>query len=125
HLGLPVSRLIGGPLRTRVEAYATGVYRKRTGDPFAYLVEEAHRRVAEGFTGIKLKLGFGLEGDARLCEAVRRAIGPGIRIMVDANHAYDALSAIQLGQRIEPYDIAWFEEPVPPEDLDGYREVKA
>ncbi len=56
---------------------------------------------------------------------VRRAIGPGIRIMVDANHAYDALGAIRLGRLIEPYDIAWFEEPVPPEDLAGYREVKA
>lgn len=120
-----MARLIGGPLRDRVEAYATGFYRKRGGDPFAYLIEEAHRRVAEGFTGIKLKLGFGLEGDARLCAAVRREIGPDIRIMVDANHAYDALGAIRLGRLIEPYDIAWFEEPVPPEDLAGYREVKA
>jgi D-galactarolactone cycloisomerase len=124
HLGLPVSRLIGGPLRRRVEAYATGFYRKRTGDPFAYLVEEAHRRIAEGFTGIKLKLGFGLEGDARLCETVRREIGPDIRIMVDANHAYDAVGAIRLGRLIEPLDISWFEEPVPPEDYAGYREVK-
>jgi D-galactarolactone cycloisomerase len=125
HLGLPVHRLLGGPLRDKVEAYATGFYRKRHGDPFAYLVDEAHRRVAEGFTGIKLKLGFGLEGDAKLCETVRRAIGPKTRIMVDANHAYDALGAIRLGKLIEPFDIAWFEEPVPPEDLAGYREVKA
>src|ERR1051325_5937788 len=44
--------------------------------------------------------------------------------MVDANHAYDALGAIRLGRLIEPLDIAWFEEPVPPEDHAGYREVK-
>lgn len=125
HLGLPVHRLLGGPLRTRVEAYATGFYRKRGGDPMRYLVEEAHQRVAEGFSAIKLKLGFGLDGDAVLCEAVRRAIGDGIRVMVDANHAYDATAAIRLGRRIEPLDIAWFEEPVVPEDLAGYREVKA
>src|SRR6476660_2806193 len=67
HLGLPVHRLLGGPLRARVEAYATGFYRKRpngskNSEPLSYLVEEAHRRVAEGFTGIKLKLGFGLDG---------------------------------------------------------------
>ena len=49
----------------------------------------------------------------------------GPRIMVDANHAYDATAAIRLGRDIEPLDIAWFEEPVPPEDLAGYREVKA
>jgi D-galactarolactone cycloisomerase len=125
HLGVSVQRLIGGPLRNRVEAYATGFYRKRGGDPFSYLVEEAHQRIAEGFTGIKLKLGFGLDGDARLCELVRKAIGPNIRIMVDANHAYDALGAIRLGRLIQPLDIAWFEEPVTPEDLAGYREVKA
>jgi D-galactarolactone cycloisomerase len=125
HLGLPVHRLIGGPLRRRVEAYATGFYRKRDGNPLAYLVEEAHQRVAAGFCAIKLKLGFGLDDDVRLCEAVRGAIGDGVRIMVDANHAYDATAAIRLGRRIEALDIAWFEEPVPPEDLYGYREVKA
>jgi D-galactarolactone cycloisomerase len=124
-LGLPVHRLLGGPLRTRVEAYATGFYRKHAGDPFSYLVEEAHQRVAEGFSAIKLKLGFGLDEDGRLCEAVRRAIGDRVRIMVDANHAYDATAAIRLGRRIEGLDIAWFEEPVPPEDHAGYRAVKA
>jgi D-galactarolactone cycloisomerase len=45
--------------------------------------------------------------------------------MVDANHAYDATAAIRLGQRIEEFDIAWFEEPVPPEDLQGYKQVKS
>ena len=45
--------------------------------------------------------------------------------MVDANHAYDAVAAIRLGRRIEELDIGWFEEPVPPEDLAGYRDVKA
>ena len=45
--------------------------------------------------------------------------------MVDANHAYDATAAIRLGRAIAELDIGWFEEPVPPEDLAGYREVKA
>lgn len=125
HLGVSVGRLLGGRLRDKVEAYATGFYRKRHGDPLEYLVKEAHERVAAGFSAIKLKLGFGMESDVRLCETVRRAVGPGIRIMVDANHAYDGLGAIRLGKQIEPLDIAWFEEPVPPEDLEGYREVKA
>ena len=56
---------------------------------------------------------------------MRKKIGDGIGMMVDANHAYDAAAAIQLGRRIEELDIGWFEEPVPPEDLGGYREVKA
>jgi D-galactarolactone cycloisomerase len=125
HLGVSVHRLLGGPLRDKVEAYATGFYRKRGGDPVAYLVDEAHERVAQGFTGIKLKLGFGMADDIRLCHAVRRAVGDRLAIMIDANHAYDATGAIALGRRIEELDIAWFEEPVPPEDHAGYREVKA
>src|SRR6266852_2378889 len=66
HLGVSVHRLLGGPLRDKVEAYATGFYRKRLGDPLIYLVDEAHQRVGEGFGAIKLKLGFGLAEDARL-----------------------------------------------------------
>ncbi len=124
-LGLPVHRLIGGPLRSRVEAYATGFYRKRAGDPLSYLIAEAEERAAQGFGAIKLKLGFGLDDDIRLCHAVRRAVGDAIGIMIDANHAYDATAAIRLGRRIEALDIAWFEEPVPPEDIAGYREIKA
>ena len=130
HFGVSVGTLLGGPLRTKVEAYATGFYRRRPDgakntDPVQYLVEEAHERVEQGFTGIKLKLGFGMEDDVRLCHAVRRAVGDRLAIMIDANHAYDATGAIALGRRIEELGIAWFEEPVPPEDLAGYREVKA
>jgi D-galactarolactone cycloisomerase len=125
HLGMPVHRLMGGPLRHRIQAYATGFYRKRGGDPLSYLLDEAQQRTDSGFTAIKLKLGFGIEEDVRLCRAVRRAVAQGIAIMVDANHAYDAIAAVRLGQQIEDLDICWFEEPVPPEDLDGYKQVKA
>lgn len=125
HLGQPVHRLMGGPLRRRVQAYATGFYRKRGGDPLAYLLDEARQRADEGFCAIKLKLGFGIDQDVGLCRAVREAVGERMSIMVDANHAYDATAAIRVGRRIEDLDIGWFEEPVPPEDVDGYRQVKA
>ena len=52
------------------------------------------------------------------------AIGDEMALMVDANHAYNASEAIRLARRSEPYDMHWFEEPVPPEDMDGYLEVK-
>jgi len=81
HLGLPVYRLIGGPLRSRVQAYATGFYRKRSGDPLTYLVEEARERVAQGFGAIKLKLGFDFDEDIRLCHEVRHAVGDGVVIV--------------------------------------------
>ena len=125
HFGVPVHRLLGGPLRSEVRAYATGLYRRKSGDPLKYLAEEAAGYVAEGFAAVKLKVGFGVEEDAAVTRAVRTAIGPDAGLMVDANHAYDAPAAIRLGRRIEEHDIGWFEEPVPPEDVAGYRSVKA
>src|SRR3954471_11361569 len=112
-------------MRTEVQAYATGLYRRKSGDPLRYLAEEAAGYVAEGFKAVKLKIGFGVEEDAAVTRAVREAIGPDIALMVDANHAYDASAAIRIGRMIEAHDIAWFEEPVPPEDVAGYREVKS
>jgi D-galactarolactone cycloisomerase len=125
HFGVPVHRLLGGPLRNEVQAYATGLYRRKSGDPPKYLAEEAAGYVADGFKAVKLKVGFGVEEDAAATRAVREAIGPGIALMVDANHAYDAVAAIRLGRLIEALDIGWFEEPVPPEDVAGYQAVKA
>jgi D-galactarolactone cycloisomerase len=124
HFGAPVHRLMGGPLRTEVRAYATGTYRKQTGDPFDYIVAEVKGYVAEGFSAVKLKIGFDVDQDAALIRAVRAAIGPDIGLMLDANHGYDAIEAIRLGNLVADQDIGWFEEPVVPDDLDSYVEVR-
>jgi D-galactarolactone cycloisomerase len=55
---------------------------------------------------------------------VRGAIGPSTYLMVDANHAYTSGSAIRMGRALEKYNVLWFEEPVPPEDHQGYRRVR-
>jgi D-galactarolactone cycloisomerase len=125
HFGVPVHSLLGGAERTEVQAYATGLYRRKSGDPLHYLPEEAAGYAGEGFKAVKLKVGFGVEEDAAVTSAVRAAIGRAVALMVDANHAYDAVAAIRLGRMIEPHEIGWFEEPVPPEDVAGYRAVKA
>jgi D-galactarolactone cycloisomerase len=123
-LGEPVAKLLGGVFRTQLTAYATGLYRHDVADHAAALAAEARGHATDGFRAMKLKVGFGVEEDARNARAVREAIGRECRLAVDANHAYDAMTAIRLGRLIEPLDIAWFEEPVPPEDLDGYLQVK-
>jgi len=125
YLDEPVHRLMGGPLRTSVAAYATGLYRRETGTPVAYLAEEARGYRDEGFMAVKLKVGYGVEEDTRVAHAVREAIGPHVALMIDANHAYDAVEAIRLGRQVEALDIGWFEEPVPPEDIEGHSAVKA
>ena len=123
-LGQPIHRLMGGPLRSEVRAYATGLYRRDEGRPDLYLAEEAAGYASEGFNAVKLKVGFGVAEDARVTKAIRDAIGPTVGLLVDANHAYDAVSAIQLGRKIEGLDIGWFEEPVPPEDVASHRKVR-
>lgn len=120
----PIHALLGGPLRTTVKAYATGLYRRRESDHERYLCEEALGYVDRGFEAVKLKTGFGVDHDIRMTKAVRKAIGPGIKLMVDANHAYNVSDAIRYGRAVEALDIAWFEEPVVPEDIDGYAEVR-
>ena len=123
-LGQPVHRLMGGPIRERVRAYATGLYSRPEGDSALYLAEEAAGYVDEGFSAVKLKVGYGVREDVRNARAVREAIGPDVALMMDANHAYDATAAIELGRRVAELEIGWFEEPVPPEDLRGYEEVR-
>ena len=52
-------------------------------------------------------------------------VGPDIKLMVDANHAYNVTTAIRLAKKMEELDVSWFEEPVIPEDIEGYRRVKS
>ena len=120
----PVHVLMGGPLRRQVAAYATGTYRREEGDPFDYVLEEVRGYAAEGFGAVKLKIGFDVEEDAALVRAVRQVLGPDRRLMLDANHGYDAIDAIRLGRLVADCDIGWLEEPVVPEDLDSYCEVR-
>ncbi len=124
-LGLPVYKLLGGPYRNKAHVYATGLYEPQNVPSIEdALVEEALGYKKDGFFAMKLKVGYGIEKDMRYVKAVREAIGNDIVLMVDANHAYNAAEAIRLAKKMEKYDVYWFEEPVPPEDIDGYIEVK-
>jgi D-galactarolactone cycloisomerase len=122
--GKPIHKLLGGAYRTEVQPYATGFYRVEGKSYPADAVEEAKRHIANGFTAMKLKIGFGVEEDIRYILAVRDAIGPDVKLMVDANHAYNVSSARRILMAIAPANIHWFEEPISPEDVDGYRELK-
>ena len=125
-LELPVYKLLGGAYRTRARAYATGLYEPQAVASIVdALVEEAVGYKQAGFTGMKLKIGYGPATDERYVRAIREAIGDDIALMVDANHAYNASEAIRIARMLADYDVYWFEEPVVPEDLDGYMEVRA
>jgi D-galactarolactone cycloisomerase len=122
--GKPVHKLIGGAYRREVVPYATGLYFIDMERLVEEAVEEAEDYVAQGFRAIKMKIGLGdLKRDEARVAAVRRAIGPDIALAVDANHCFSVPNAIRLGRMLEQHDILWFEEPISPEDHDGYVEV--
>jgi D-galactarolactone cycloisomerase len=125
--GLPLHKLIGGAHRTDVPCYGYGMMLR--DEPVADLAKRFEDEAAViremGFVATKMKTGFGPKPDVKLCEAVRRGVGDDFKFMVDANHCYTTSDAFYVGRALEELDAYWFEEPIAPEDLDGYRELRA
>jgi L-alanine-DL-glutamate epimerase-like enolase superfamily enzyme len=138
---LPVYRLLGGS-RDRVEAYASGGFYQE-GKSAADLAGEAEGYRARGFRGMKMKVGRNpstgthlrhLIGQAEFCEvdpsedlarvaAVRQALGPQGKLMVDVNCAWSPDFAIEMGRAMEAQKLYWIEEPVATDDIDGSARV--
>ena len=125
--GLPLHKLIGGAHRKNVPVYGYGMMLRPepASELAARFRDEASAIKEAGFVATKMKVGLGPENDIRLAEAVREGVGPDFRLMVDANHCYTTSDAFHVGHALEELGVYWFEEPVAPEDLDGYRELRA
>src|SRR5690242_10844367 len=138
---LPLYRLFGA-CRDRVEAYASGGFYQE-GKGVDELAGEAEGYRARGFKGMKMKIGRNpstqthlrqLLGQSGFCEvdpsedlarvaAVRRALGPQAKLIVDVNCAWSPSFAIEMGRALEPYKLYWIEEPVATDDIDGSARV--
>ena len=125
--GLPLYAMIGGAHRRDVPVYGYGMMLRRENvDALASrFVDEAAAIREAGFCATKMKVGLGPRDDIRLAEAVRRGVGDAFPFMVDANHCYTTSDAFFVGRALEELDAYWFEEPIAPEDHDGYRELRA
>lgn len=125
--GLPIWAMIGGRFRKDVPVYGYGMMLRR--EPVAEMAarfrDEAAAIKAAGFAATKMKVGLGVKEDAILAEAVRDGVGDVFPFMVDANHCYTTSDAFRMGRVLEDLDAYWFEEPIAPEDLDGYAELRA
>ncbi|MBK8767989.1 MAG: mandelate racemase/muconate lactonizing enzyme family protein [Burkholderiaceae bacterium] len=123
--GLPICKLLGGAFRLRVQPYATGFYRIGGQGEAQRLADEALRHFDAGFTQMKVKLGYGVDDDIACMHAIGKALqGKATRLMVDTNHAYGRADALRLGRALADFDLRWYEEPVAPEDLNGYAEMR-
>ncbi len=129
-LDQPVYRLLGGPVRERIKAYANGWYTvERTPEEFG---DAARRAVGKGYRAIKLDpFGSGtweLEPHERtraieLVEAVRDVVGPDVEILVEMHGRFTPAQAVAVARELEPFRPSWIEEPVPPENLAALRKV--
>ena len=116
-LGQPVYNLIGGKTKEKIPAYVTG--------------NLTERHLAQGFRDVKLAVPHGpadgregLRKNIELIAKTRELVGPDGDIMLDCYMALDVPYAIQLAKAAREFNVLWIEEPVPPDQIDSYRQIK-
>ncbi|KYH41215.1 MAG: hypothetical protein AYL33_004720, partial [Candidatus Bathyarchaeota archaeon B63] len=116
----PVCRILGGKQHSRIQVYASDIFDMRRPEKTIRLVK---RLIDEKFKAIKLGYGgFGLnvEESINMIREIRDTIGYDVTLMVDGPGSLSTSEAIKLGRKLERYEIFWWEEPLPRDDIDGY-----
>ncbi len=115
--GLPLCRLLGGPVRSEIPGYASLF---KYNDP-EVVAERTRAARAEGYTHVKLH-----ETREPEVAAARRAAGDGVPLMVDTNCPWSPAEAREMALRLKPYDLHWLEEPIfPPENFRALARLQA
>lgn len=117
--GLPLYKLLGGYRSSFETDLTTGL---NTPEKMAASVKES---LALGYRQIKIKVGEDPDLDLRRVQAVRQAIGPEVKLRIDANQGWSVTQAISALKRMEPYQIEFCEQPVKDSDIYGLRQVRA
>ena len=115
--GLSVRRLLGGRNAPDVPVYASSVM---VSDD---MEREAAKLLEQGFRIIKIKIGNGISTDIRRVARLRELVGPDIDIVTDVNFIYTEDEAERLARHLADYDVVWLEEPVVPENREGYKRL--
>jgi L-lyxonate dehydratase len=126
--GQPVFRLLGGRTKARIPVYASRLYSVALDEVAA----EAKRYKDEGYKAMKLRFGWGPVDGARgmqrnleLVRTVRECVGDEIDVMADAYMGWTLDYAKRMLLLLEPFHLRWLEEPVIPDDIHGYAELKS
>ena len=118
----PLYKLLGG-FTDRVPVYIAGGYYEE-GKGLEELSDEMSSNVELGARAVKMKIGGAtMNEDVERVRVARDAVGPDVKLMVDANCGYRHYEAIEIARKMEPYEVFWFEEPVNPDDYEGHRLV--
>ena len=117
----PIYQLLGGAFRKKIKPYATGFYRLNGKNEAERLSDEALMHYENGFDHMKIKLGFGVSDDLKVMESIQKTLSnKNCTFMIDINHAYGVTEALELGYALEEFNLRWYEEPVVPENIQGY-----
>ncbi len=119
-LGVPAAVLFGAHTRA-VPVYGSGGWVSYTDEQLA---DEVSRYVSRGFAGVKIKIGGQPDRDVERVRAVRKAIGPDRKLMVDANQGLTLAGALRMARRLEDCQLDWFEEPFAKDDLESYARLR-
>ena len=124
----PVFRLLGGRTKPRIPVYASRLYSVELSE----LAAEAKRYKKEGYRAMKLRFSWGpsdgasgMQQNVELVRTVRQAVGDGIDVMADAYMGWTLDYAKRMLRLLEPFNLRWLEEPVIPDDIHGYAELKS
>lgn len=120
-LGVSVADLLGGRGKERIPAYASDGY--ITDDPDGQLPTQLEHFAELGFPAAKIKIGISPASDEARCALAREILGDDMLIMVDANGNYTVDLVLESMARLAPHGIHFYEEPLPPQDVLGYREL--
>jgi L-alanine-DL-glutamate epimerase-like enolase superfamily enzyme len=119
HHGVPVSQLLGGPFRSELSAYISGL-RQPSLDEQAVAAREY---IDEGFDGIKLFIGHGLAADRETVARIRASVDADTRLFADCLWRYRVDEAMRLGRTLDDCNYEFLEAPLSPEDLAGHRQL--
>ncbi|MGC2184818.1 MAG: L-rhamnonate dehydratase [Terriglobales bacterium] len=124
----PVYRLLGGKTKPRIPVYASRLYSVELNE----VADEAKHYKAEGYKAMKLRFGWGptdsaagMQRNLNLVRTVRETVGDGIDVMADAYMGWTLDYAKRMLPLLEPFNLRWLEEPVIPDDVHGYAELKS
>jgi D-galactarolactone cycloisomerase len=121
--GINVAALLGGAVRDKLFAYASGPFFRQGTDPYRDFVREAEGYLKRNFRAIKPRGGFSPRADGTMTKELRGVAGADVALMVDINQGYTARAAIASAKHMEDADLLWIEEPVQPDDIPGYQTV--
>ncbi|RYZ15786.1 MAG: mandelate racemase/muconate lactonizing enzyme family protein, partial [Sphingobacteriales bacterium] len=122
--GKPVHKLMGGSYKAKARAYASALM-PETPDAVKKMVDSY---VGLGYTAIKFgwgPLGYDINKDIELIRTAKKAAGDKVEIMIDIGKRYQLKAALRVARAMEQMDIYWLEEPLPAEDLEGYKILTA